>query len=748
MSSKKKPKAKVNPKERTEPIVDAPVTVQAITDTLKENYMPYAMSVIVSRAIPEIDGFKPSHRKLLYTMYRMKLLGGSRAKSADVVGQTMALSPHGDQAIYETMVRLTRGNGSLIHPWIDSKGNFGRVFSRDMQYAASRYTEVRLDQSAELLFSGLNRNSVDFMDNYSGTMKEPVLLPVQFPTILVNANQGIAVSMASNICSFNLKEVCEATAAFIDDPDVDLLTLMPAPDFSTGGRLLYDEDEMRRIYETGRGTFQLRAVYSVDKKAGRIQVTEIPYTTTVEAIIDEIAALAKSGKIRDLTDVRDETDLNGLSISLEYKRGVDPDVLMQKLLQMTSLQSGFSANFNILVANQPQLLGVRGILEAWLSWRRNCVRREADFMRAELEDRLHLLRGLEEIMLDIDLAIAIIRKTEFEKDVVPRLMAGFSIDERQAEFVAEIRLRQLNREVLLRRTAEIASLEKEIEELRQLAASKRRINTKIKRELLDIAKKYGRERKTILIDKEEVKTFKKTDLIEDYNVRIFLTNEGYFKKLALTSLRTGAELKLKENDEIRLSYEATNKSVILFISNKANAYRLPLYEVDDHRPSDFGDYTPNLLELDPGEIIEYILPLDDGYEGKLLYCFENGKALRVALSNYETKSKRRKLVSAYSDRSPLVYVDHLANETVDYAFISTQGKLAVVSSDLIPIKATRTSQGVQVMRLPKGQKVEMVRRADAFENFKMDPFVIKKIPAGGRPVKDKLLESRQLRFDA
>lgn len=741
MSSKKKDK------KTTPEVSEAPVTVQAITDTLKENYMPYAMSVIVSRAIPEIDGFKPSHRKLLYTMYRMKLLGGPRAKSADVVGQTMALSPHGDQAIYETMVRLTRGNGALIHPWIDSKGNFGRVFSRDMQYAAARYTEVRLDESAELLFSGLNKNSVDFIDNYSGTLKEPLLLPVKFPTILVNANQGIAVSMASNICSFNLKEVCEATAALIDDPEVDLLSVMPAPDFSTGGRLLYDEDEMRRVYETGRGTFQLRGVYTIDKKKQRIQITEIPYTTTVEAIIDEIAALAKSGKIRELTDARDETDLNGLSISLEYKRGVDPELLMQKLWQMTSLQSGFSANFNILVDNQPKLLGVRDILEAWLAWRRIAVRREADFERQELEGRLHLLRGLEAIMLDIDLAIAIIRKTEFEKDVVPRLMAGFSIDQAQAEFVAEIRLRQLNREVLLRRTAEIASLEASIEELKQLSGSKRRINTKIKQELLQIAKKYGRERKTILIDKEEVPTFKKQDLIEDYNVKIFLTNEGYFKKLALTSLRTGAELKLKEGDEFRLSYEATNKSVILFISNKANAYRLPLYEVDDHKPSDFGDYTPNLLELEPGEIIEYILPLDEGYEGKLLYCFENGKALRVTLDSYETKSKRRKLVSAYSDRSPLVFVDHLIGETVDYAFLTSQGKLVVVSSDLIPLKATRTSQGVQVVRLPKGQKVEMVRRAEHFDNFKYEPFCVKKIPAGGRPVKDKLLESRQLRFE-
>lgn len=724
----------------------APVIVQPITETLKENYMPYAMSVIVSRAIPEIDGFKPSHRKLLYTMYRMKLMNGPRAKSADIVGQTMALNPHGDQAIYETMVRLTRGNGALIHPWIDSKGNFGRVYSRDMQYAAARYTEARLDESAGLLFDGLNRNSVDFVDNYSGTMKEPVLLPVAFPAILVNANQGIAVGMASNICSFNLKEVCEATAALIDDPETDLLAVMPAPDFSTGGRLLYDEDEMRRIYETGRGSFQMRAVYTVDKKSQRILITEIPYTTTIEAIIDEITALAKSGKMRDLTDVRDETDLNGLSISLEYKRGVDPDVLMQKLLQMTSLQSGFSANFNVLIESQPQVLGVRELMSAWLAWRRTCVRREADFERAALEDKLHLLRGLELIMLDIDLAIAIIRRTEREEDVVPRLMAGFTIDERQAEFVADIRLRQLNREVLLRRTAEIAELGKSIENLRQLSASKRKISQKIKKELLDIAKRYGRERKTILIDKEDIQTFKKQDLIEDYNVRVFLTGDGYFKKLALTSLRTGAELKLKEDDQIRLEYEATNKTDMLFISNRANAYRLPLYEIDDHKPSDFGEYTPNVLEMDEGEKIEYMLPLDSRYQGHLLFCFENGKALQVPLDRYETKSRRRKLVSAYSDRSPLVYVDYVTDAAFALAFFTSGGKLAIISSALIPEKVTRTSQGVQIVRLPKGQAVSSVRRASQLGDFKADPFVVKKLPAGGRPVKDKLLESRQLTF--
>ncbi|HHU11730.1 MAG TPA: topoisomerase IV [Clostridiaceae bacterium] len=744
MSSKKRKKSDIAAPESRQA---AAVTLQPITETLRENYMPYAMSVIVSRAIPEIDGFKPSHRKLLYTMYRMKLLGGARAKSADVVGQTMALNPHGDQAIYETLVRLTRGNGALIHPWIDSKGNFGRIYSRDMQYAAARYTEVRLDASAELLFAGLNRDSVDFVDNYSGTMKEPVLLPVQFPTVLVNANQGIAVGMASNICSFNLKEVCEATAALIDDADADLLKWMPAPDFSTGGRLLYDEDDMRRVYETGRGTFQLRAVFSIDKKAQRILVTEIPYTTTIEAIIEEITALAKSGKIRDLSDVRDETDLNGLSISLEYKRGVDPELLMQKLLRMTSLQSGFSANFNVLIEDTPKVLGVREIMQSWLAWRRTCVRREADHRRAELEDRLHLLNGLQLIMLDIDLAIAIIRKTEREKEVVPRLMAGFQIDERQAEFVAEIRLRQLNREVLLKRTSEISDLEKEIDSLRQLAASKRRIDRKIRGELLDIAKKYGRERKTILIDKEELKTFTKQDLIEDYNVRVYLTDEGYLKKLALTSLRTGADLKLKEGDRIRLEYEATNKTEVLFISNRANAYRLALYDVVDHKPSEFGEYTPNLLELDPGEKIEFMLPLDDRYQGHLLFCFENGKALRVPLDRYETKSNRRKLVSAYSDKSPLAYADFVGSEPYDLAFVSTNGKLAVLSTDLIPEKVTRTSQGVQMMRLSKGHEVQLVRRAASFERLKAQSFRVKKVPAAGRPVKDALLESRQLAFD-
>lgn len=743
MSSKRKANRDKKPLPAAERADDAPVIEQAITDTIKTNYMPYAMSVIVSRAIPEIDGFKPSHRKLLYTMYRMRLIGGPRAKSADVVGQTMALNPHGDQAIYETMVRLTRGNGALIHPWVDSKGNFGRVYSRDMQYAAARYTEARLDQSASLLFDGLNRDAVDFVDNYSGTLKEPVLLPVQFPAILVNANQGIAVGMASNICSFNLREVCLATAALIDDAAVDLLSLMPAPDFSTGGHLLYDEDEMRKIYETGRGSFQLRAVYEIDKKQQRITVSEIPYTTTVEAIIDELAALAKSGKIKDLTDVRDETDLNGLSISIEYKRGTDPVLLMQRLMQMTSLQASFSANFNVLVDGTPAVMGVRDLMNSWLSFRRSCVRREADHQRAELEDRLHLLQGLEQIMLDIDLAIAIIRKTEHEKDVVPRLMAGFQIDERQAEYVADIRLRHLNREVLLRRTKEIAELKETIEELRLLAGSKRRIHTKIKRELLQIAKQYGRERKTILVQKEAMPTFSKTDFVEDYNVRIFLTEEGYLKKMALTSLRTGAEIKLKDGDAMRASYETTNKSEIFFISDQANAYRLFLYDVPDHKPSDFGEFTPNLLQLAPDERIVFMMPIQDSMQGQFLFAFQNGKALRVAFERYETKSNRRKLVSAYSDKSPLIFVDYLT-EPIDLCFLTTQGKMSVLNSELIPEKMTRTSQGVQVIRLSKTASVESVQKASDYADLALEPFVMKKIPAAGRPVKDKLLQRRQI----
>ncbi|NLB08162.1 MAG: topoisomerase IV, partial [Clostridiales bacterium] len=517
---------------------------QPITDTLLNNFMPYAMSVIISRAIPEIDGFKPAHRKLLYTMYRMKLLNSPRAKSADVVGQTMALNPHGDQTIYETMVRLTRGNSALIHPWIDSKGNFGKVYSRDMQYAAARYTEVRLDPSASLILNGLEKDAVDFIDNYSGTMKEPVLLPAAFPTILVNANQGIAVGMASNICSFNLKEVCLTTAAYINDRKHDLLETMPAPDFSTAGELIYVKEQMRRIYETGRGTFKLRGKCRIDKKANLIEIYEIPYNTTVEAIIDDISALSRKGKFREIIDVRDETDLNGLKITVSYKKNTDVKMLILKLFDLTSLETSFSCNFNILVSGRPKTMGICEILDNWISWRQDCVRREANFDRQRKEEKLHLLKALELILLDIDKAISLIRLTKTESEVIPNLMSNFGIDKVQAEFVAEIKLRHLNREYILRRIDEIAELEAEIYELKSLADSTRKINSLIGAQLRDIAKDYGRERLTSLIDPEDVPVLKEEDMIDDYNIRIFLTEGGYFKKMALTSLRGNFELKL------------------------------------------------------------------------------------------------------------------------------------------------------------------------------------------------------------
>jgi DNA gyrase subunit A len=680
-------------------------------------------------------------------MYLMKLIDGPRAKSADVVGQTMALNPHGDGAIYETLVRLTRGHGALLQPWIDSKGNMGRVYSRDMQYAASRYTEVRLDPAAHLIFDGLNRDSVDFTDNYSGTMKEPVLLPAALPTILVNSNQGIAVGMASTIASFNLQEVCDATVALIDDREANLLNVMPAPDFSTAGELIYDEKDMAQIYATGRGSFRLRAKYTIDKKKQRIIVSEIPYNTTVETIIDDIANAVKKGRFKEISDVRDETDLNGLSIAIEYKRSADPDILIQKLLQSTALETWFACNFNVLINGEPKVLGVRELLFAWLAWRRTCIRREAEFLRGEKEKALHLLYGLRAIVLDIDKAIRIIRETEYEKDVIDRLMEGFSIDRKQAEYVAEIKLRQLNREVLLRRMGEIEALEKEVAELIELAGSKRRIDRKIKRQLIEIGKKYGRERLTKLVPKEKRAAIDKEDLIEDYNVRVLLTRDGYVKKLALTSLRGGFDLKLKEDDEIVCDLESSNKETLLLLSDKCALYKIPLYEIADQKPSDLGEFAANLLELDDDEQIILILTSpEEKYDGHFMFAYANGKALRVPLSAYETKSFRRKLVNAYSDKAPLAAVKVIGDEPIDLMFLSDAGKLLIVKSDLIPEKVTRSSQGVTVMRLGRNQKLTGVELLSDWPNFKSAPFVAAKIPHGGRLVKDKLLLSRQLSF--
>jgi DNA gyrase subunit A len=720
-------------------------SVQSITETLENNYMPYAMSVIVSRAIPEIDGFKPSHRKLLYTMYRMGLLGGTRTKSANVVGQTMKLNPHGDQAIYETLVRLTRGNGALLHPFIDSKGNFGRQYSRDMQYAAARYTEVRLDRICEELFRGLDKNCVDFIDNYDSTQKEPLLLPATFPSILVNSNQGIAVGMASNICSFNLAEVCQATIAYIRDPGTNLLPIMPAPDFATGAELIYNRSEMESIYRSGRGGIKLRATYRFDKKNSLIEVLQIPYTTTCEAIIDEVADLVKQGKIRDITDVRDETDLNGLKITIEIRRATDPEALMQKLFRFTSLQSTFSCNFNILVNGTPRVLGVKALLGEWLSWRRTCVRREVIFDLEKKQERLHLLRGLELILLDIDKAVRIVRETEREADVCPNLMAGFGIDERQAEYVADIRLRQLNRQYILQRTGDIAALEKEIADLQATLEERERIDRLIINALESIAKKYGRERQTRLVDDREAVPLDDEQLIEDFRLRLFLTEHGYLKKMALTSLRSAGELKTKQEDQIIQEIEGKNKSDVLFFSDRGTVYKLRCYDIKDHKPSDLGEYTPNLLGLEEGERIVFI-HMTEQYGGHVLISFANGKFARIPLLAYETKTNRRRLVNAFSTASPVVGLFYLEADE-DFVVMSNIRKVLVFNSQAVPIKTTRSSQGVQVLLSKKGSIVSSCRRLSDAQLADAKPYRTKQIPAVGTYLKADALASRQLGLD-
>lgn len=712
---------------------------QPITDTLLNNYMPYAMSVIVSRAIPEIDGFKPAHRKLLYTMYRMKLLNSARAKSADIVGQTMALNPHGDQTIYETMVRLTRGNGSLIHPWIDSKGNFGRVYSRDMQYAAARYTEARLDDSAVLIFDGLEKDAVDFVDNYSGTMKEPTLLPASFPTILVNSNQGIAVGMASNICSFNLKEVCLTTSAFIANRNHDLLETMPAPDFSTAGQLIYDRDQMQKIYETGRGSFKLRGKYRINKKENLIEVFEIPYNTTAEAIIDDIAAQARRGKLREVLDVRDETDLNGLKITINYRKNTDTQMLILKLFDLTSMETSFSCNFNILIDGRPRTMGVAEILDSWLSWRQGCVRREAEFERRKKEEKLHLLKALELILLDIDKAIAVIRLTKKESEVVENLMSSFNIDKVQAEYVAEIKLRHLNREYILRRIDEIASLEEEIYELKSLAESTRLINSKISKQLKDIAKTYGRERLTTLIEPEDAPMLDEEDLIEDYNIRIFLTEEGYFKKLALTSLRGNFDLRLKEGDSLMQEFDTTNKAELIFLTDKAQLYKIFAHEIEDHKPSFIGNYTPNLLDLDEGEKVVQMYAAEEKFMGEFLLVFRDRRAVRIDVSSFATKNRRKKIVSAYSDHAPLLGAVYISEDAdPELGVINSQGKLLVFSASQVTKKATRTAQGSLIMSGgKKAQTLERFLRPEQLDKLEdIEYYKVKNLPGAGRYIRD------------
>lgn len=687
------------------------VNTERISQTLQNNYMPYAMSVIISRAIPEIDGFKPAHRKLLYTMYKSGLLTGARSKSANVVGATMKLNPHGDQAIYDTLVRLTRGNESLLHPYIDSKGNMGKQYSKDMQQAAPRYTEVKLDAIANLLFKGIDEDMVDFVPNYDGTMQEPTLLPAAFPSVLVNANQGIAVGMASNICSFNLREVCAATIAYIQDPTCDLLQYMPAPDFASGANLIYDEIKMREIYNSGRGSFKLRASYTINKAANCIEIREIPYTSTVEGIIDKLAELIKANKLKEIVDVRDETDINGLCITIDYRKNSDPEQLMQKLFSLSELENTFPCNFNLLINSRPVVLGVRSIISEWLVFRRNCVKRSLLYKQAKLEDKLHLLSALANILLDIDKAIAIIKNTEHDNDVVPNLAQAFGIDNVQAEYVAEIKLRQLNKEHLIKRLAEQDKLKDDLQEITETLASTSKLDQLIVNELTEIAKNYGQARKTKLIAATSVTQVTESDFIEDFNLKAFLTKDGYLKKLALTSLRSTAELKLKDNDFITDVMEGSNKQEILLFSSSANLYKLKLADLNDDKPSDWGTYLPNLLNLETDEAIVGMVITND-YEGEIAVAYEDGRVSRADLKSYETKQNRKKLIKAVSNHSKVVHVYFVTAEMLstpeqsDFILISDQQKAMLFNLNLVNKKSTRSNRGDLVLKLKKQAKVE------------------------------------------
>lgn len=679
------------------------VVEQNIDSTIRENYMPYAMSVILSRAIPEIDGFKPSHRKLLYTMYKMGLLNGARTKSANIVGATMKLNPHGDSAIYDTMVRLSRGYEALLHPYVDSKGNFGKFYSRDMAWAASRYTEAKLDKICNELFRDIDKDTVDFVDNYDNTMKEPSLLPVAFPSVLVNTNTGIAVGMASNICSFNLKEICETTAALIRDPNHDVMQTLPAPDFIGGCQIIYDENALRQVYETGKGGIKLRARYQYDKSANCIDVLSIPSTTTCEVIIEKIIDLVKAGKIKDIADVRDETGIDGLKITIDLKRGVDPDRLMAKLYRFTTLEDSFSCNFNVLIGGVPRVLGVKALLEEWIAFRIECVRRRTYFDRNKKAEKLHLLKGLEAILLDIDKAVKIVRETDEEAEVVPNLMIGFGIDEVQAEYVAEIKLRHLNREYILKRTAEIEALEKEIAELDEILKSKTRIKTIIVKELKEIAEKYGQPRKSIIIYEDIVSYTEEKDDVPDYPVNLFFTKEGYFKKITPQSLRMSSNHKLKDGDEIAQTCEFSNNGELLFFTDKCQVYKAKAADFADTKASTLGDYVPAKLGMDEGENAVYMVATKD-YKGILLFAFENGKLAKVPLEAYQTKTNRKKLTGAYSDKSPLAGMVFFT-EDKEFLLKASSGRMLLIHSGAINLKTTRSTQGVAVMKLKKGHRL-------------------------------------------
>ena len=721
-------------------------TEQAISETLELNYMPYAMSVIVSRAIPEIDGFKPSHRKLLYTMYKMGLLTGGRTKSANIVGQTMRLNPHGDAAIYETMVRLARGNETLLHPFVDSKGNFGKVYSRDMAYAASRYTEAKLDPICGELFRDIDSDTVDMVDNYDATMKEPSLLPTTFPNVLVSANQGIAVGMASNICSFNLKEVCDTAIALMRNPNHDVLETLPGPDFSTGGELLFDEAATREVYSTGRGSFKLRAKWHYEKEGNLIEITEIPYTTATEVIMDKVAELIKAGKIKEIADMRDETDLGGMKLTIDLKRGADPEKLMQKLFRMTPLQDSFACNFNILIAGMPRVMGVGEILEEWTAWRTDCVKRRLYHQIGKRQERLHLLKGLERILLDIDKAISIIRETELEAEVVPNLMIGFGIDEIQANYVAEIKLRNINKEYILKQTKAISQLEQEIADLTDTLNSPSRLKKVIIQELQEVSKKFGQPRKTeIIYQAVEAEPEEEEEDIPDYPVTVFVSKEGYLKKITAQSLRMSGDQKFKEGDSLSFSREATNRTDILVFTDQFQCYKSRLSDFEDSKASLLGDYLPQKLGMEPGENVRGVVLTAD-YKGFVIFFFENGKAAKVPLSAYETKTNRKKLTGAYCDKSPLVDITALETDA-QMAVYSSDGRALIFSTAQLLPKTTRNTQGVSVMTLKKKSVLSEALLLERSGIDNQSRYRTKTIPAAGALLKPEDMQEKQEKME-
>lgn len=708
---------------------------QPITKTLETNYMPYAMSVIISRAIPEIDGFKPAHRKLLYTMYKMGLSSGNRTKSTNVVGQTMKLNPHGDMAIYETLVRLTRGNDALLHPFIDSKGNFGKQFSRDMAFAASRYTEVKLDDICSEIFKDIDKNTVDFIDNYDGTMKEPILFPTTFPNVLVTNNQGIAVSMASSICSFNLKEVCDTTIKFIKNENVDIKKYLKAPDFSSGGELIYNEKDIENIYKNGRGSFKLRAKYKYDKKNNLIEIFQIPYTTTVEIIIDKIVNLVKTNKIKEINDVRNETDKNGLKIAIDIKRSADPDLLMHKLYSMTTLMDSFSCNFNILVDSVPKTIGIKEILKEWLKFRISCIKRQTAFDLEKKKKKYHLLSGLSKILLDIDKAIKIIRDTEEDCMVIPNLMKSFKIDEFQAEYIAEIKLRNLNKEYLLNRIKEREQLEQDMQKLAEIHESEPIIKEIIINQLKEISKKYGKERKTQIIYHEEIKEISEDDLIEDYQAKFFLTKESYFKKITLVSFRSSGEHKLKDEDFIIQELDFNNKAEILFFSDKSNVYKIKAYEIPECKASNIGHYLPNILGMEENENIIYFTILNE-YKGYMIFSFENGKVAKIPLSSYETKVNRKKLTNAYNNKQKLIGIKYITEDD-DIILIRDDDKALLLNTNNIYEKVTKSSTGIQIFNLKKDSAITKFLTKEQFFSEDIEYYRTKSIPSAGHFITQK-----------